>query len=212
MRKILKAEFTYNMTGMLIGYSVVFLAFLAGLKGSMDNVYGLITVSSITFFISTGIMGGESDKEKRDRFLTSLPIPLKQYSIARLLFVIFYQFGMFLILLLFYLLKVTPENVSVFWDILTINSYALIAISFFIIYSDLKYYSSKYFHYIYLVFMLILAALLTLGMIIKIIPPVLMFGQNFPKTFLHAAIFNFIFLGMYGLCYTVYNKRHSFIA
>ena len=97
-------------------------------------------------------MGSESDKEKRDRLLTSLPIPLKHYSVVRLLFVIFYQVGMFLILLIFYLLKVTPENSPVFWDIVTMNCYALIFISFFILYSDLKFYRSKHYRYIYLIF------------------------------------------------------------
>ena len=90
MGKILKAEFTYNMTGILIGYSIVFIALLMGLNGGMENIYGIIAVAFVTFFISIGVMGSESDKEKRDRFLTSLPIPLKLYSIIRLLFVIFY--------------------------------------------------------------------------------------------------------------------------
>jgi len=211
MGKILKAEFKYNMAGILISYSIVLIAFLVSLIGDMDDVYDLFSVTFVTFFISIGIMGGESDKEKRDRFLTSLPIPLKQYSIARLLFVIFYQLGMFSILVIFYLLKVTPENVSAFWDIMKMNSYTLIFISFFIIYGDLKFYNSKYYHYLYLIIMLLLAALLIMGIVHQVIPLTLLFRQNFPKTFLYAAIFKIIFLGMYYVCFIVYNGRKSYL-
>ena len=211
MRKILKAEFSYNLTGILIGYSIVFLALFVGLNGGMDNIHGLIAVAFITFFISVGIMGSESDKEKRDRFLTLLPIQLKQYSIARLLFVIFYQLGMFSILLLFYLLKVIPENVSTFWDIVTMNSYTLIFISFFILYSDLKFYRSKYYCYIYLSILLLIAALLIIGMVYRVIPPVLVFGENLPKTVFDAVIFNVIFVIVYYVCFKVYNGRNSYL-
>jgi hypothetical protein len=231
MGKILKAEFQYNMTGILIGYSIVILAFLAGLNGGMDNIYGLITVSFITFFISIGIMGGESDKEKRDRFLTSLPIPLKQYSIARLLFVIFYKLGMFLILSVFYLLKVTPENSSTFWIIITMNSYALIFISFFILYSDFKYYNSKYVKYYYLIGLFIIAMLFIAGILFEIFPKpvimlgnnstntffdaaivnIIMFGNNSTSTFFYAAIVNIICWGMIYIDFLVYNKRNSYL-
>ena len=78
MGKILKAEFEYNLAGILIGYSIVFISFLIGLNGDMENIYGIIAIAFLTFFISSGIMGSESDKEKRDRLLTSLPIPLKK--------------------------------------------------------------------------------------------------------------------------------------
>jgi hypothetical protein len=211
MGKILKAEFTYNLTAILIGYSIVFLALLVGLIGGMDNIHNLIPVAFITFFISVGIMGSESDKEKRDRLLTSLPIPIKQYSLARLLFVIFYQLGMFLLLLLFYLFKVTSENAPIFWDIVTMNSYTLIFISFFILYSDLKFYRSKYYCYIYLSILFLIIALLIIGMVYRVIPPVLVFGENLPKTIFDAIIFNVIFVIVYYVCFKVYNGRNSYL-
>ncbi|MBC8181995.1 ABC-2 transporter permease [candidate division KSB1 bacterium] len=211
MGKILKAEFAYNIMAILLAYTIILISFFVALNGSMENIHGLLTVAFIAFFISIGIMGSESDKEKRDRFLTSLPIPLKKYSIARLLFVIFYQLGIFSIIILFYLVKVTTENVSTLWEIVIMNCFSLIFISLFIIFSDLKFYRSKYYRYFFLFVVLIIAALLITGMAYHVIPPVLELGQNFPKTFLDATIFNIIFLAMYYICFIVYNKRNSFL-
>ena len=90
MRTILKAEFKYNIAAILIAYTILIISFYIALNGSMENIHGLLVVSFFTFFISVGIIGSESDREKRERFLTLLPIPLKTYSITRLLFVIFY--------------------------------------------------------------------------------------------------------------------------
>ena len=211
MGKILKAEYSYNIAAILIAYLILIMSLFVELKGSMENFYSLLVVAFITFFVSIGIMGSESDKEKRDRFLTLLPIQLKKYSIARLLFVIFYQLGIIAITSLFYLLKVSNVNSSMKWDMIVMSCFSLIFISFFIIYSDLKFYRSKYYKFIFLIVLAIFIALLIAGMAYHIIPPVLVLGKNFPKTFWHAFISIIIFAGLYYISYKVYNGRRSYL-
>ncbi len=90
MWKILKAELAYHKFGFLLAYMLALII-------QIGEFYTQIASSMIIFFIAIGIMGSASDKEKRDRFHSLLPIPIKQLAFIRMVFVVVFQFGFLVI-------------------------------------------------------------------------------------------------------------------
>jgi hypothetical protein len=103
-----------------------------------------MTNSSILFFVSVGIFGAASDKEKRERYHALLPVSVKIMGKQRLLFVILYQICVFIFWLILYYMKLFDGNSEVIWSLISIIMFNLMIICLFVIYTDLGFYGIKF--------------------------------------------------------------------
>lgn len=150
MWRILKADLAYDKLVLFIAYGLVF--FL-----KFGEFYQEIFSSLIIAFIAIGIMGSESDKERRERLQTLLPIPAKTLSVSRLLFVIIFQAGMFILWMITALVEPGGSPLLTICIMFTANALFLILINCLILYTDLGFYRNKRYRYIFWAVVLIIA-------------------------------------------------------
>jgi len=204
MWRILKAELSYNKLMLFIAYGlVIFLKF--------GTIYQEIISSLIIAFISIGIMGSESDKERRERLHVLLPIPIRKISFARLLFLIIFQSVMFILWMTTSAFETVENNQLVIWIMLTANALFLILINLLIIYTDLGFYLNKSWRYIFwgIVFLLVpVSAWLVYN------GHLLLFLRGDAQTssiILETLVYNFICLGFFYSSYKIFIARKSYL-
>jgi hypothetical protein len=205
MWQIFKAELSYNKIGFLIAY-VLALIFQIG------EFYTQILSSMIIFFIAVGIMGSESDKEKRDRFHSLLPLPIKKLALIRMIFVVAFQVGFLAILLIKFFNTQFGTNNSAFWSILFANGFILSVINIFIIYTELGFFNTKKYRIILLGFIAIVLTAITLAAYQGLFRTFFVTGSNFARSPLDALIINLICIGMFYFSYTLFIRRKSYLA
>ena len=205
MWRIFKAELAYNKFGFLIAY-VLALIFQIG------EFYTQITSSMIIFFIAIGIMGSESDKEKRDRFHSLLPLPIKQLALIRMIFVLAFQVGFLVILLIKFFNTQFGTNNSVLWSILIANGFILSVINIFVIYTELGFFNTIKYRFILLGIIAIILIGLSLALYMGFLRTVFATGSNFAKSPFDALIINFICIGMFYFSYALFIRRKSYLA
>ena len=205
MWKIFKAELSYNKFGFLIAY-VLALIFQIG------EFYTQIASSMIIFFIAIGIMGSESDKEKRDRFHSLLPLPIKKLAFIRMVFVVTFQFGFLVILFIKFFNTQFGTNNSALWSILVANGFILSVINIFIIYTELGFFNTKKYRFIFLGIIALMLIALALALYLGFFRTVFVVGANFAKSPLNALVSNLICFGMFYLSYVLFIRRKSYLA
>jgi hypothetical protein len=205
MWRIFKAELAYNKFGFLIAY-VLALIFQIG------EFYTQITSTMIIFFIAIGIMGSESDKEKRDRFHSLLPLPIKQLAFIRMVFVFAFQFGFLVILLIKFFNTQFGTNNSALWSILIANGFILSVINIFIIYTELGFFNKKKYRFIFLGIIALILISLSLALYFGYLRSLFVMGSDFAKSPIEALIFNLVCIGMFCLSYVLFIRRTSFLA
>jgi hypothetical protein len=205
MWRIFKAELAYNKFGFLIAY-VLALIFQIG------EFYTQITSTMIIFFIAIGIMGSESDKEKRDRFHSLLPLPIKQLAFIRMVFVFAFQFGFLVILLIKFFNTQFGTNNSALWSILIANGFILSVINIFIIYTELGFFNKKKYRFIFLGIIALILISLSLALYFGYLRSLFVMGSDFAKSPIEALIFNLVCIGMFYLSYVLFIRRTSFLA
>lgn len=142
MWRILKADLAYNKIIIFMAYGIIF--FL-----KFGELYQQIFSSIIMAFIAIGIMGSKSDNERRERLQTLLPIPAKTISLARLLFVIIFQAGIFFLWITTSLIGPTGSAVLTINTMLSANALLLILINMLILYTDLGYYQKTIYKFMF---------------------------------------------------------------
>ncbi|MFQ5628897.1 MAG: hypothetical protein ACE5I1_09060, partial [bacterium] len=121
MWMILKAEIQYSKLGMLIAYGTGLFCLFFAINWGLDttvkiagiqigffvphfgDIYSLMVSTSVAFFIAIVLLGVESDKGKRDRLYARLPLPMKTIGKARLMFLVAFQAGIFMMWLVLFL-------------------------------------------------------------------------------------------------------------
>ena len=205
MWEIFKAELSYNKFGFLIAYVLALII-------QIGEFYTQIASSMIIFFIAIGIMGSESDKEKRDRFHSLLPIPIKKLAFIRMIFVFVFQLGFLIILFSHFFSTYFGTDNSYFWSILVANGFILSVINLFIIYTELGFFNTKKYRFIFLGVIAIILIGLTLALYLGFLRTAFVMGSNFTKSPLDALIFNLVCLVMFYLSYTLFIRRKSYLA
>jgi hypothetical protein len=205
MWQILKAELAYNKFGFLIAYVLALII-------QIGEFYTLIASPMIIFFIAIGIMGSASDKEKRERFHSLLPISIKRRAFIRLAFVIVFQLGFLVIQFSHFFSTYFGKDNSAFWSILVGNGFILSVINIFIIYTDLGYFNTKKYRLIFLCIIAIILIALALILFLGFLRSVFVMGSNFAKSPLDALIVNLICFGMFYLSYVLFIRRKSYLA
>lgn len=204
MWQIFKADLAYNKLGFLIAYALALIIRFGGF-------FPPLAASMIIFFIAIGMMGSQSDKEKRDRLHSLLPIPIKQLAFIRLAFVAIFQFGFVVILVSHFLSTYFGKDNSAFWSILVANGFILSVINIFIIYSELGFFNKKRYLFTFLGIIIGVLNFIALGFFLGYLRSFVI-RSEFGKTPIHALIFNGIALGMFYLSYVLFIRRKSYLA
>jgi len=144
MFRILFSEFNYNKNFFMFIFGLILLFFVGTIKYEQVDIYTFISNSSIIFFISIGIFGSASDKEKRERYHSLLPVSINTMGKQRLLFVILYQACVFFLWLILYFTEQIQENSTLIWPMISIIMFNLILICLFVIYTDLGFYGIRF--------------------------------------------------------------------
>ena len=205
MWKILKAELAYHKFGFLIAYLLAIII-------QISKFYTLIPSPIIIFFIAVGIMGSQSDKEKRERFHSLLPISIKRRAFIRLAFVIVFQLGFLVIQFSHFFSIYFGIDNTAFWSILIGNGFILSVINLFIIYTDLGYFNTKKYRLIFLGILAFVFVGLTLAIYWGLFHSLFVREYSFTKSPLNALIFNLICFGMFYLSYSLFIRRKSYLA
>jgi len=205
MWKILKADLAYNKFGFLIAYVLALII-------QIGEFYILIASPMIIFFIAIGIMGSASDKEKRERFHSLLPIPIKRLAFIRLVFVIVFQLGFLAIQFSHFFSTYFGKDNSAFWSILVANGFILSVINIFIIYTELGFFNTRKYRFFLLGIIAFIHIALALTIYWGFLRSLFIMGSSFAKSPLDALIFNLICFAMFYFSYVLFIRRKSYLA
>ena len=142
MKEYILAEWEDRKIGMAIVTTLYLVLFALAAIWDNWNIDQFYTNSAVTFWISTGIMGSEADKERRDRLFALMPISLRSYSVARIADLIVTK--LWLLVFWFVFLLVRPEGFTAdkFWYMLSYSLIAMTIILVFVLYHDLGYFQT----------------------------------------------------------------------
>jgi hypothetical protein len=212
MWHILKAELDYTKEGLLIMYTIAILFFIAAALWHDWDVFGYMANTAITYFIVMGIIGSESDKEKRIRYYARLPVAPPQLGLVDLIYVTLLQLGMFLLWLGLLLFKPESATARTFWGMLSLNGLLLSLIAVFIIHTHLGFYGAKKYKRITYGILLALA-LLVVGLIyFGHINAVTRFLRSHFVSVSGALVSTFLWLGLSYLSVIIFVRRKSYLA
>jgi len=143
MWQILKAELDYTKESWMFAYVITLLFFIAATYWESWDVFGYAANTTIVYLITMAIVGSEADKEQRTRYYALLPIVPQQLAIMDLLYVTFFQLGMFLLWLCMLLFKPANATASTVWGLLSQNGLLLSVVTIFIIHHHLGFFGAK---------------------------------------------------------------------
>jgi len=130
MWRILIPELKYNTGIMAIFFSIAVLLLLT----MVDNDRSVLTYMAITmplYYLTVISMGRRYDLEKRDRYYTIISVPQKQFSLARLCFLCFFQCCLLLLWILMYFAYNNPGDDTPLWTLLSFNAIVLMIMLLF---------------------------------------------------------------------------------
>jgi hypothetical protein len=211
MWSILKADIEYSKLILIVAYSIGLVIIIFDIVFHTFDIDILMGMTTITYFISMWIIGSTDNKEKRDRFQTGLPNPLHQLSMARLLFVILFQAGMFVLWIALFLIKYTEDAHRIILNIFSVNVFNIIVVTLFVIYFDLGYFRTKMYRILFLVSAsLVFIFLIWLSLQGHVQYP-LSFGPEIQNSLTEALIYHIACIGLICFDYTIYLKRRSYL-
>jgi hypothetical protein len=159
---ILKTELDYTKAGLTFAYAITVLFFIAAAYLEGWGIFGFMSSTTITYFITMAIIGSEADGEKRMRFLVILPTMRPQLAIVDWAYVTLVQFGMILFWISLLLFKPEEAAPRTYWGMFSQNGLVLSVITLFTIHTHLGFWGAK--KYKRLTYGILLAlALLLLG-------------------------------------------------
>ncbi len=148
MRSFIISEFRYNRNALMIGGTICTLLLLVQILTGSDNAYSLMSTAMISYFITIGIIGSESDKEKRDRFMMLLSIDLKTAALTRLIFLVVVLLGFNALWLVFATFVTGPLTGVFVWRVISTMSLVLGLICLFVIHADLGHMRTKKYRFL----------------------------------------------------------------
>ena len=143
MFKMIFSELKYFKSLFIFAYGLILALFIGALFFEDFDVYELMIISSITFFIMVIIVGVSSDGEKRERLYALLPLSAKTLGKQRLLFTVLYQTSFFLLWMILYVTRYVQTDQGVFWTMISTVMFNLIIVCLFMIYGDLGFYEIR---------------------------------------------------------------------
>lgn len=221
MWRIFKAELRYNISGLMIGFIIVSLFFLATFIWDNMNLYTFIINSSISCFIMIGIVGSETDKEKRDRLYTLLPNTIREVAWFRLLFMFIFQAFVLALWLVVYFVELPEVGGRAIWTVFSANGFLISFIMLFAIYHDLNYFSTNKYKYLFFVWVLLGLLLIYIQRPDLVFVRMVDVGHSFHvfelykdlfTSALGAVIANLVCFGLIYLDVTVYCRRRLYLA
>lgn len=141
MWQILKTELDYTKEGLMVGYAIALLFFIAAMMWEDWGISRYMLSTAITYFITIGIIGSEGDKEQRTRYHAALPLTPQQRAMSDLLYITLVQAGMFVLWLCMLIFK--SSSASTFWSMFSLNGLLLGLITIFIIHTHFGFYGTK---------------------------------------------------------------------
>jgi hypothetical protein len=212
MKEYILAEWDDRKYGIAFVTTLYAIFFAAAAIWGNWNIDQFFTNTAVTFWISTGIMGHEADKEKRDRHYVLLPISLRSYSLVRIADLMITKF--WLLLFWFVFLLVHPEGFTSdkFWYMLSFSTIAISIILVFVLYHDFGFFHTwKYRISLYVIGLLVVVGLITGGLSGRFAG--LNIGHdamtNNPIAF---SIYAGLFLTMATVSVGVFMRRRSYVA
>lgn len=140
---ILKIELDYTKHGLMIAYLIALLLFVIAALWEGWDISGYMLNTTITYFITIGIIGSEGDKEKRTRYHAALPVTPQRRAMVDLWYITLVQAGMFLLWLCMLIFKPHSATASTFWSMLSLNGLLLALIVIFIIHTHFGFYGAR---------------------------------------------------------------------
>ncbi len=164
MWHILKTELDYTKEGLMVGYAIALLFFIAAVIWEDWGISRYMISTAITYFITIGIVGSEGDTEKRTRYHAVLPVTPRQRAVVDLLYITLVQAGMFLLWLCMLVFKSSSATAPTFWSMFSLNGLILSLIAIFIIHTHFGFYGTKKYKRIdYAILLLLIIAASTIG-------------------------------------------------
>lgn len=163
MLHILEAEFGYTTRSLMISYTIAVIFLIAALLWDFVDVFGFASHTTINYFIFMGILGSESDKEKRTRLYASLPVLQRMVPLIDLIYVGICHAGMVILWIAFLAIGYDRIAERTIWGLLSINGFILSLIVMFIIHTHLGFFDTKlYKRSIYALMLFAVGAMATL--------------------------------------------------
>lgn len=139
MWKLIKADLEYNRTLFIFLYSIIFVSVLANsIRGDLEEYLAILMFFSVVLI---GILvGTEEVKTKRIRFLSELPLPVRQLGILRYPVFVTYWFSLMVLLWLSSLVSQQGHlGLDYLWWILTRTGSMFLMVAFMDLGQDLPF-------------------------------------------------------------------------
>jgi hypothetical protein len=163
MLQILEAEFSYTKRSLMACYTISAMLLAAALMWDFVDVFGFASHTTINYFIWMGILGSESDKEKRSRLHASLPVLRRTVPLIDLTYVGLCHAGMVILWIVFLAIGYDRISERTIWGLLSLNGFILSLIVTFIIHTHLGFFDTKlYKRSVYALIFFVIAAMATL--------------------------------------------------
>ena len=207
MWKILRAELHYYKWSLISIFGILSFLGLSSMLQNWGNVYIFAVITMTILFISVGIMGGDTDKEKRDRFHRLIPCTLKTQSWVKTLWLIFILLGMYFLWILYFLIEPTGSVGQALLAMFSMGAFFMIVILSFCIFHDLGYFGKKSYRYtfLFLILLVLVIFVFNIGSYTIEIGPGL---QNSP---VKVILLNGLMVGMFTLDYVIFIRRKSYL-
>lgn len=163
MLRILEAEFSYTKNSLMISYLIATVVLIAVLLWDFMDVFGFASHTTINYFIFMGILGSESDKEKRTRLCASLPMSRQTVPLIDLIYVGLCHAGMVILWIVFLAIGYDHISGRTVWGLLSLNGFILNLIAMFIIHTHLGFFDTKlYKRTVYALIFFVIVVMMTL--------------------------------------------------
>ena len=207
MWKILLAELNYYKWRLLVVFGMLCVLGMSFIQFQWGNLTQFTIGTVVILFITTGILGSDSDQEKRDRLNKLLPGSLSSQSAARSLFLILIVIGMYTMWIPYSLFNPQETFGQALLIMATWGDIYLIVILSFCIFQDLGHLSKSYYRFVFLGFVLLSLILLILYIGSR-------FTENGPKLILtpvHALVLNLLAAAMLYADHIIFIRRKTYV-
>jgi len=211
MWSILRADVTYHKWILVVAYVIGVLVLVGDAVLGIFSIDMLMGITTLSFYASMWIIGANENKERRDRFHTALPNPMKQLGAARLLFVVLFQAGMLLLWFTLFLGKYTSQADRIVWNMLSINALNVIVVCLFVIHHDLGFFRTRAYRIPFLAAVLSAFSLLILLSIDGLIHYPLNFGPDVRISPLETMIYHILCVGLIYFDFVLFVRRRSYL-
>ncbi len=211
MWKIFKGEVRYYTSGVFILYGSGLIFFVMAAVWNLIDMYVFSSTMIMVFWMVTALMGINEGQEKHIRIYSLLPVSVKNFAGARMLFLIFLQGVNFLLWLILLSITHMEDKGQVLRDILVMNAIVFIVVNIFIIYDDLKHSAHNQRRFIFVGGVIMVLIIFILLEIADITSYPLNFNTDQPKSLAEVIVFYVICFGLFWWECKLFQKRIRFI-